>query len=111
MSVNALDRRISADKEKQILAQRDPFFRWLESAPGFNLCDILPRREFETKYINVIILELMVMRVLFYSFNFLNSTMLGLFGRKCVGFLGLSDSLYMSVSVSGYGKCPPGSRH
>lgn len=28
---------------------------------------------------------------------------------KCVGFNGLSDSLY--TCVSGYGKCPPGSRH
>lgn len=54
MSVNAIDGHISADKEKQILPQKHLYvIRWLESAPGFNLCDILPTGEFRTKCIDV----------------------------------------------------------
>lgn len=51
---HAIDGHVSADKEKQILPQKHPYMiRWLESASGFNLCDILHTGEVRTKCINV----------------------------------------------------------
>lgn len=54
MAVNAIDGHISADKGKWVLPQKHPYMiRWLESALGFNLCDILHTGGFRTKCIDV----------------------------------------------------------